>query len=207
MQVLLYITFAVLAVLGVFAPMATGTGKPRGRPKGSKGKRRSGLEIMRDHFAAAVSSSWRILRDATNADGPDYVEEIGNVAEGLIRAKRDTKRFGFFNNPAAVAERVKALRDRANRIEEVAGQVQRNEIVRSDAVNAADNAFKAFGEAIAARGFQGQEVNVEEIFSDTFSPELRDTLSTYAETPDPFAGTDDETEDSEESENDDDENA
>lgn len=181
----------------------TGTGK-RGRPKGSTGQRRSAQERMRDTVAKMRSQAYGLLRDAVNPDSPGYVPGLDSVAAGLLRMKRDTKRFTFYANPSLVDARIAALEDRIARIREVSALVQSGELKRSESVEAADKAFSVFSQAAVDAALSGDETNTADLFAAAFPAPLQNILRNYAETPDPFAGTEDESEDAEESESDDD---
>lgn len=153
--------------------------------------RKSATERFAALFARIPSMVWSILRDAMNPDRADYVPEVHKVAEGLVRARRDCKRFTFYANPDAVRARVEKLRERIARIETVASKVQNGELVRADAVRSADSAFEKMGAEIRNSLLAGSEPDVRGIFNIAFPSDVRKVLSDYAETPDPFAGTED----------------
>lgn len=194
-----YALFFALFAFVLFAGVV-----PTGRKNRKNAPRKSPAAIVADLISRARSAAIRALVHSANPTRPGYVPEIGKCAAGLIRAKRDTKRFTFYANPDNVSARAKHLRDRADAVEMLGAKVQSGEIARTEIIGDAESAFARFSEAYLSALQSGNEPDVSEIFRECFPDSLRANLGEYAETPDPFAGTDDETEDSDENDDSDD---
>lgn len=149
--------------------------------------------------AQAGSLAWGLLRSAMAKDAG-----IAKMADGIVRARRDVRRFGLYSDKAKVEEKAAALEARAQKVRELGARVQNGDIARSDMVEIAAKGFNTLSTEITRRIIDSQEVSettVSELFQNAFPSNVRKNLTEYASAEDPFAGTEDESEDEDEDEN------